>query len=206
MCGLDSDKAKSQSDTRARRGPAGDARAVVALPPMDPSERKATGRGVVVLVLDLDGWRPMDAPRKPVAARKRARSRHSTGKRAETAMAVAAACLRQLHAHAYMAARSRWHAARREPWPQSWSLLGPSIVPAARAANNLMRVPCVRDRSATDVPVWPCACTRGAEALPCLASPGRGSVPAATARPSLSARRARAPRLLPYGIAMAYNR
>jgi hypothetical protein len=142
--------------------------------------------GVVVLVLDLDGWRPMDAPRKPVAARKRARSRHSTGKRAETAMAVAAACLRQLHAHAYMAARSRWHAARREPWPQSWSLLGPSIVPAARAANNLMRVPCVRDRSATDVPVWPCACTRGAEALPCLASPGRGSVPAASARPSLS--------------------
>lgn len=77
-------------------------------------------------------------------------------------------------------------AARREPWPQSWSLLGPSIVPAARAANNLMRVPCVRDRSATDVPVWPCACTRGAEALPCLASPGRGSVPAASARPSLS--------------------
>lgn len=95
-------------------------------------------------------------------------------------------------------------AARREPWPQSWSLLGPSIVPAARAANNLMRVPCVRDRSATDVPVWPCACTRGAEALPCLASPGRGSVPAASARPYvLVRRRARAPRLLPYGIAMA---
>lgn len=167
MCGLDSDKAKSQSDTRARRGPAGDARAVVALPPMDPSERKATGRGGR-RPGPGSGWMEADGCTAKTGCRKEESTEPSLhGQESRNGYGRGRClCLRQLHAHAYMAARSRWHAARREPWPQSWSLLGPSIVPAARAANNLMRVPCVRDRSATDVPVWPCACTRGAEALP----------------------------------------
>lgn len=188
MCGLDSDKAKSQSDTRARRGPAGDARAVVALPPMDPSERKATGRGgrrpgPGSGWMEADGCTAKTGCRKEESTEPSLHGQESRNGYGRGRCLPATTARARLHGSQIQMARG---AARREPWPQSWSLLGPSIVPAARAANNLMRVPCVRDRSATDVPVWPCACTRGAEALPCLASPGRGSVPAASARPSLS--------------------
>ena len=93
VCGFrQGGQSKSQSDTRARRGPAGDARAVVAfllVPRWHTIRRNATARpsSSSSWTWTDHGGRSIDAPRKPVAARKRARSRHSTGKRfgAETA-------------------------------------------------------------------------------------------------------------------------